>query len=271
MLKASIENRLRHKGIDQECHVDDKYDKTKELRKKKTRGLHNKNKHVDDVLDLAVEQINEELLVNSDHGEHTEEIYCTEEQAASVSEEMVGVETVEGLDESFEREDGGNGRRVLPSRTDTVGVSSISPSSSITSPQMSPVSTLIPDPVSSPQMSPLASLLPGPNLSRNIFSNDSSHSTRGKGKGGLNLRVLRGRITKEPSKQEEQKKKKILWKQWLTGFTAEVNEVIKNHPRGLHIVCEDCGKNVSKQSYLRHRTVNGCSNFNPRIKFFNWD
>ena len=67
-----------------------------------------------------------------------------------------------------------------------------------------------------------------------------------------------------------QKEMKIMWKQWLKGYTEEINEIICNNPRGLHIKCDDCNKNVAKQSYLRHRTVNGCASINPKIKFYNW-
>ena len=115
-------------------------------------------------------------------------------------------------------------------------------------------------------VSPIVSLLQS---ARKVgrSQNDGTWS-RGRGKGGLNLRILRGRITKEVSKTEVNRNKKIAWKQWVKGYTAEINEIIKNNPKGLHIECEDCEKKVSKASYLRHRTVNGCSKMNPRIRFF---
>ena len=96
-----------------------------------------------------------------------------------------------------------------------------------------------------------------------------SNWKRGRGKGGRNMRILRNRITNQ--NKNDQQNVKILWKQWVKGYVEEINEIIKTNPQGLHIVCDDCGKNVTKQSYLRHRTVNGCPNINPRIKLFNWN
>ena len=84
------------------------------------------------------------------------------------------------------------------------------------------------------------------------------------------MRVLGGRFTKETNKSDKQKETKLLWKQWMKGYTEEINEIIHDNPKGLHIKCADCQKNVAKQSYLRHRTVNGCPSINPKIKLYNW-
>ena len=115
-------------------------------------------------------------------------------------------------------------------------------------------------------------LIPVYKRARHLESDESEprNWSRGRGKGGLNLRILGGRITKETSKADKQKDLKIMWKQWLKGYTEEINEIIYNNPQGLHIKCDDCNKNVAKQSYLRHRTINGCSSINPKIKFYNW-
>jgi hypothetical protein len=194
------------------------------------------------------------------------------------------------LDESFEREDG-IGRRILPIRPVrapalVTSSESSTPSESLSipplehSPSVGPndyfmEDSLIEDDLETDDglgrddgLSPIVSLLSGQRRPRN---EGGSGWSRGRGKGGLNLRILRGRITKEVSKAEETKNKKVAWKQWVKGYTAEINEIIKNNPKGLHIVCEDCKKNVAKQSYLRHRTVNGCSKMNQRIRFFNWN
>ena len=68
----------------------------------------------------------------------------------------------------------------------------------------------------------------------------------------------------------DEKRIKVLWKQWLKGYIEETKEIIKTNPKGRHIACEDCSKEVSKSSFLTHRTVNGCPNLNPRIKLYNW-
>ena len=115
--------------------------------------------------------------------------------------------------------------------------------------------------------------LPASKRKRSLLRTEDSEPavwSRGRGKGGLNLRVLGGRLTKETSKAEKQKQMKTMWKQWVKGYTEEINEVIHDNPKGLHIKCDDCKKNIAKQSYLRHRTVNGCPNMNPKIKFYNW-
>ena len=66
------------------------------------------------------------------------------------------------------------------------------------------------------------------------------------------------------------KKKKAMWKGWVNGYIAEVNDTIKNNPRGNTFGCPDCEKNIAKKSYLRHRTVDGCSKLNSLLKFYNW-
>ena len=130
--------------------------------------------------------------------------------------------------------------------------------------------------LSDKSQSPVVHLLPDPKRRRLLTRSSETDSENtsswniGRGKGGRNMRILRGRLTVEKSKSDLQKEKKLLWKQWLKGYTEEINEIIKNNPRGLHIQCVDCFKNVSKQSYMRHRTINGCAKINPRIKFFNW-
>ena len=272
VLKATIENRLRDKNLDPKQHVDSNVDKEKEKRKRMARGIQNFNEYSNNTGVELTEQICEptsiEISAPVVESESDDEVMADNEQSPPVVENepdnevmaenefTVGEVIVDNtLDESFEREDG-IGRRILPRRPQT-NLEDVEKDVEI-------------DDIDDGEgNSPVASLLPS--ARRAGRSQDAGVWSRGRGKGGLNLRVLRGRITKEVSKTEENRNKKIAWKQWVKGYTAEINDIIKNNPKGLHITCEDCQKKVSKASYLRHRTVNGCPQMNPRIRFFNWN
>ena len=189
-----------------------------------------------------------------------------------------------GASEEFEIsfETDNDGRRILPSRLGLVSEVSLVTSSSsseevpsLNGKRKSLVSSLLIDPKRPRPESTISeddsiNLSQGGRSIRVLRSEDDPLTwSKGRGKGGRNMRVLRGKITKQT--QETHTNVKVLWKQWVKGYTEEINDIIKNNPRGLHIVCEDCDKKVAKPSYLRHRTVNGCTKINPRIKLFNWN
>ena len=202
----------------------------------------------------------------------TDENVTVENVLVDTLDDILGAS--EELDISLETDS--DGRRVLPSRPEASSVPSptISPSSpteenlpslqdSSSSPlpnrkRKSLVSSLLPEPQSkrSRQDSPnneddQASTLDGCTNNKRILRSDDvppSTWTRGRGKGGRNMRILRNKITNQ--NKNDQQNVKILWKQWVKGYVEEINEIIVDNPQGLHIVCADCGKNVSKQSYL---------------------
>ena len=275
VLKATIANRLRDKNLDPKQHVDTNIDKEKEKRKRMARGNPKRDEHADNSRGELIEQISEAVSIEANvENEPNDEVIVENENESEVAAASIGdIQAdddvfVPSLDESFEREDG-IGRRILPMR----------PQPNIEDTENDVVMDVNEDDNERDDgeddreggeegLSPVVSLLPS--ARRVGKTQDDGTWSRGRGKGGLNLRILRGRITKEVSKTEENKNKKIAWKQWVKGYTAEINEIIKNNPKGLHIICEDCEKKVSKASYLRHRTVNGCSKMNPRIRLFNW-
>ena len=277
-LKATIKNRLRQKGIDPKEHIITTCDQKKALRKQKVRGLHK----VDMEIPVVIEEVPVEKEGTLENLENVEK-EATIENLENVNDNSAGLDSEncdyveplldeqnESIDASFERDD--DGRRVLPSRClsdrlpSSSGATDSTPSAS-----ESPISVI--SAISrSHSTTETTAFIPISKRARNLDSDESEprNWSRGRGKGGLNLRVLGGRITKETSKADKQKELRIMWKQWLKGYTEEINEIIKNNPRGLHIKCDDCNKNVAKQSYLRHRTVNGCASINPKIKFYNW-
>ena len=59
------------------------------------------------------------------------------------------------------------------------------------------------------------------------------------------------------------------WKRWLADFVAE-NENIDRDSKSDTIICCDCDKNVNKNNYVRHRSINGCKNIDPRISLRYW-
>lgn len=298
ILKATIKNRLRLKGIDPKDHVEKNCDQIKAIRKQKARGFHKAKKNIqidsnenggdvpvhDELQEAFDVNIVEALPVaNDDHPVDAPD-NVVHDNVSYVIFENVETTPVDAFDDSFERDDNGFGRRVLPSRqaelSSTISVATCSPvESSVSTAQdwFSEVTPQVtPQPIvsssSSRRMSGVTSP-PAPKRQRSLLRTEDSEPvvwSRGRGKGGLNLRILGGRITKETSKAEQQKQMKTMWKQWLKGYTEEVNEVIHDNPKGLHIKCDDCKKTISKQSYLRHRTVNGCPQMNPKIKFYNW-
>ena len=277
-LKASIRKRLEQKNINPDEYVDEKADQKKAKRKKLVRGIHDKKVTEDVPIDIVTEEtpVNEEE--NSD--EIVNEIIDTvdellEKECSSTNNEEYVIASSDVFDISIERQDDGFGRRVLPSRSVT--------DNSCTEPTKTPSPAPAPSPPPSPASpctssqtppkrleSPIVNLLPAAKRQRlhNPDSETSSSWSKGRGKGGKNLRVTRGRITSNSSKEKE-REIKVLWKEWVKGYVEETNEMMKTN-RGRHIVCGECSKEILVRSFLTHRTVNGCQNINPRIKLYNW-
>ena len=275
-LKASIKKRLKQKNIDPNQHIDEKADPIKAKRKKMVRGIHKSN-NVEVVDPMENESIGADAVIREEITSIElsvgvePEVFENVVEDAEIETEIITASS-EAFDQSFERQDGGFGRRVLPSRPAEPAPASPTPVSDVLQADMEPqASTSSPSvsPTSTRRESPVVNLLPPAKRLRTILRNPESSWSKGRGKGGKNLRVTRGRITSDESKDRE-KEIKVLWKQWLKGYIEETKEIIKTNPKGRHIACEDCSKEVSKSSFLTHRTVNGCPNLNPRIKLYNW-
>ena len=59
------------------------------------------------------------------------------------------------------------------------------------------------------------------------------------------------------------------WKTWLDNYIKETKEII-NHQTGEEIKCIDCGKLISRRTFLNHKTKLGCKMINPKTKLKNW-
>ena len=125
VLKATIKNRLELKDIDPKTYILDNSDDKKALKKKKYRGMHkpdlvepvptvNEIEEIDlpvvtVIEELVEDNIGDDVLNNSMNDDQNE-------NGVQNHETDVTYGVTEELDESIERERGGHGRRVLPSR-----------------------------------------------------------------------------------------------------------------------------------------------------------
>ena len=169
VLHATIKKRLEQKGIDPKKHIDEKNDKNVEERKKKTRGLHKNNP---DVPILPVATIETEYvettrtdIVTEEPTDVTEKPTIFDQNDASVDnlEEIVGAS--EELDISVETDS--DGRRILPSRSETSLPTN--PTTSSSSPVGEDISSLLNRSSSPPirnRKSLVSSLLPDPKRTR---------------------------------------------------------------------------------------------------------
>ena len=112
------------------------------------------------------------------------------------------------FDIPIERQDDGFGRRVLPSRsvTDNSCTEPTKTPSPAPSPPPSPASPCTSSQTPPKRLeSPIVNLLPAAKRQRlhNPDSETSSSWSKGRGKGGKNLRVTRGRITSAQKKKRE--------------------------------------------------------------------
>ena len=55
------------------------------------------------------------------------------------------------------------------------------------------------------------------------------------------------------------------WKNWLENYISETKDVVK-HQTGEEINCIDCGKLISRRTFLNHKTKLGCKMMNPKTK-----
>ena len=220
VLHATIKKRLVQKGIDPKNHIDEKNDKNVEERKKKTRGLHKNNLD----LEVPIATIDTESVQATRIDDATEEPPIFDENDTSVDnlEDIVGAS--EELDISVETDS--DGRQILPSRCETRPTN---PTITSSSPVEEDISALLNRSSSPPPIrkrkSLVSSLLPDPKRARRQESPNSddhedvpsseqsgssvnqrslrseddppSNWTRGRGKGGRNMRILRNRITNQ--------------------------------------------------------------------------
>ena len=59
------------------------------------------------------------------------------------------------------------------------------------------------------------------------------------------------------------------WKDWKLAQCLEIQKEFKKN-RGALIQCKLCSKKVKSQSYLNHRTLNGCPRMDPCFRLKNF-
>ena len=59
------------------------------------------------------------------------------------------------------------------------------------------------------------------------------------------------------------------WQEWVKHYKMQTENLIKKS-RKPELKCPECEVNVSKSSFLKHRTERGCINIDPKLKMGNW-
>ena len=166
------------------------------------------------------------------------------------------------------------GQRIRPSRADTAPqpvsseILTSEPSShsrAETAPL--PVSSASPSPIihlrpssSSSSPSPIIHLRPS---SSSSSSSGSSHS-RSRGKGGRKLVVSGNKFQKKKLTPEETAELKRDWRRFLEGYKAELSKILEKDPLSDKFPCNNCDKLVTRQGFIRHLTLQGCSAMKPK-------
>ena len=68
---------------------------------------------------------------------------------------------------------------------------------------------------------------------------------------------------------EAKKNRRNDWQDWVKNYQIQTERLIKKTRRG-EIKCPECTENISKKSFMKHRTERGCLNIDPKLKMGNW-
>ena len=157
------------------------------------------------------------------------------------------------------------GQRIRPSRADTAP-QPVSSEILTSEPSSHSRAETAPLPVSSASPSPIIHLRPS---SSSSSSSGSSHS-RSRGKGGRKLVVSGNKFQKKKLTPEETAELKRDWRRFLEEYKAELSKILEKDPLSDKFPCNNCDKLVTRQGFIRHLTLQGCSAMKPEVKWGNY-
>ena len=94
--------------------------------------------------------------------------------------------------------------------------------------------------------------------------------TRSRGKGGRRLAVVNNRLETRRHTPEELSNLKNQWKQWLSRYKEEIQQILNTNSNTSHFDCSECGKKITRAGLIRHKTLQGCKNMRWETKLMNW-
>ena len=103
-----------------------------------------------------------------------------------------------------------------------------------------------------------------PSTSRQIYG--ESQGGKGRGKGGLSMKVNQKKLTIEYNKVDRAAQLQD-WNKWKTEYTLHINNILKKNRSASDLQCPDCTKFISTKTYLKHRTKS-CKNLNDKLTFY---
>ena len=278
VLQATIKNRLSEKGIDPAMHISEFYTEAMDDKKRLARGIKIKpaisapavsetmqieEQCLSEVLDsdcvpmnAEITDVEDEVFENNDtHGDHNNSI---------------------SSDEGSFYEKDEDGRRKLPSRQAGGTLfedHSLDPSAHHSPPP--PPNDCYPAQSPPPaQSSPQAGCSSPAPVARSLRSGAAGW-TKGRGKGGKRMGIRGGLVSKDclPPRGkaiiDAKRNRRNDWQEWVKNYKMQTENLIKK-ARKTELKCPECEENISKSSFLKHRTERGCINLDPKLKMGNW-
>ena len=98
----------------------------------------------------------------------------------------------------------------------------------------------------------------------------SMYTLESRGKGGRKLVVSGNKFQEKKLTPEETAELKRDWRRFLEEYKAELSKILEKDPLSDKFPCNNCDKLVTRQGYIRHLTLQGCSAMKPEVKWGNY-
>ena len=82
--------------------------------------------------------------------------------------------------------------------------------------------------------------------------------------------VAGNRLEKRKLNPEETADLKRDWRRFVQGLKKDLNNDLMKDPLTEKLTCSRCDRLVTRAGYIRHSTLQGCSNMNPKVKWGNY-